>query len=406
MFKKSKQLKHAVFVVMVSCLVFSFYAGLFLTSSRAFRMVQDMSNTFDKAVFYLLASRLGELGDDVGGMAGSLDTAAVEHALQHYRKLTGLVWLQRDDGNGLAIQAAWAHWQAGSLGRPELVRAFVEAGETLQQIHDGLNTAFSLSFLFFGLLFSLTAAGSVAFYANLQRSKLEEKLTRDMFRLNLQAEENTRKAVAMELHDDLAQDIAAARMLCERSYSSYGGDMVSKAVCILGVANSKLHSLSAELRPPELDVLGVGSALKALCRDFEQKTGFELIFEGRENLPRLPEEIELNLYRIMREAVANAIKFADSGKATLNCRLTRQSYGDQSAMVILMLSLHDAGFATKVKLAAANRFYPSVYGLGIKTMQERAATIGARLDIDIKPEGSVVCLMLDLQPYVDQAQIA
>lgn len=400
MSKKNEKLKFGLVLISIFGLVFAFYAGLYLTSSRAFRMVQSLSDTFERTIFFLMAERLGQLGDDIGQLAGSLDIQTVDDALSRYFNLTGLLWVRQPEVSDSNAVGLWSAWLAGKASRTDLVRAFSSVKQQLNRIQDGLNTAFSLAFLLFGLMLSLSIAGSIAFYTTLKRSKLEEKLTREMFHQNLLAEEKTRKAVARELYEGLAQDLAAVRLLFRQGGTAAGTGAVDKALAVLDAVDDKIRDLSAELRPPELGVLGLGLVLKGLCNEIRHKTAYDLRFEGKDHLPRLPEEIELNLYRIMYEAIINATKHADRGKAVLNCRLTRQSSAEQGPIAMLVLNLHDAGFSPDPSVPAAEYQNFRNYGLGMKMMLERAAKIGAALDFSINPDGSEVRLMLDIMPYI------
>lgn len=397
------------FILLLTIAVFSAYAGLFLISSRTYGVLQEIGTAFDSTTQELIARRLDSLGDSLDYHTMAFDQSATDRAIRHFRRLSGLLWFKMAARPSELLAEAWRNWEIADADqqlalhrgmipasflidarRNDLIMALLRAKSVLNGIGDKVHTAFDLIFLFFGLLFSFGTAGSVAFYSVLRQSRLKEQFARDSFRLSLEAEERTRKGVALELHDDLAQDIAAARMLCERTSLAGDAAMAKQAASILIGVNAKMRGLSAELRPPELDASGLGAALRSLCQDMEKKTQYRIGFVGDEAIPRLPGLVELNAYRIVREAVANAFKHANKGGATLTSRLVDGSRGHRT----LILEVRDDGFDQGAH-AARQAEETRGSGLGLRAMSERAESIGARLTISIDSAGSRVELEVD-----------
>lgn len=397
------------FVMLLALAVFSVYAGLFSISTRTYAVLQTIAAAFDSTTHELIARRLDSLGDSLDYHSALFDPHATGKAIRQFQRMSDLLWFKEASRPSEILAEAWRRWEladedqqlavhtrqipAGAsidATRSDLIMALLSAEAVLAKIGDRVRTAYDLMFLLFGLLFSFGTAGSVAFYSWLRQSELKEQFARDSFRLSLEAEERTRKGVAMELHDDLAQDIVAARMLCERVGSADDVTMAKEAAAILVGVNAKMRVLSSELRPPELDASGLGAALRSLCQDLERRTRYRITFVGDESVPRLPELVELNAYRIMREAVANAFKYANKGGAVLTSTLV----GDTSAGMSLVLELSDDGFDV-VDSAAQRVQEPRGSGLGLRAMRERAESIGSQLTISIDPAGSRVVLELD-----------
>ncbi len=178
----------------------------------------------------------------------------------------------------------------------------------------------------------------------------------------------------MELHDDIAQDIAAARMLCERMQNTKtnSSDLAIRAASTLGEVNRKIRTLCTELRPPALEETGLQEAVRILCETESGRLSQSLHFTPAGDIPRLSNQVEANLYRIIREAVVNATKHAMEG------------YNE----------VKDSGFEQGSK--PGNRGY----GFGITTMHERAALIGAGLSVQLDPEGSLVRIKVPLRQPV------
>jgi len=397
------------FVMLLAIAVFSAYAGLFIISSRSYAVLQAIGTAFDSTTQELIARRLDSLGDSLDYHTALFDQSATDKAIRRFQRLSELLWFKEAARPSELLAEAWRRWKLADVDqrlalhrgrisgivvidthRNDLIMALLRANGALARIGDRVHTAYDLIFLFFGLLFSFGTAGSVAFYSGLRQSQLKEQFARDSFRLSLEAEERTRKGVAMELHDDLAQDIAAARMLCERVGFADDVTMAKEAASILVGVNAKMRGLSSELRPPELDASGLGAALRSLCQDMEKKTRYRIGFVGDEALPRLPEFVELNAYRIMREAVANAFKYANRGGATLTSRLINDPWGRKS----IILEVQDDGFDQE-DLAVRRAEETRGSGLGLRAMRERAESIGASLTIFIDSAGSRVALEVD-----------
>ncbi len=117
----------------------------------------------------------------------------------------------------------------------------------------------------------------------------------------LTAQEEERVRIARKLHDELGQTLAAAR------WALSGGDP-GEAERLLGLSVDGVRSLARELRPPLLDELGLGPALKALAERFTASTGIAVEMEGPSG--RCPPDVETAAYRVVQEALENAQRHA------------------------------------------------------------------------------------------------
>jgi signal transduction histidine kinase len=201
----------------------------------------------------------------------------------------------------------------------------------------------------------------------------------------------------MELHDDIAQDIAAARMLCERMNTPRAStpELASRAATTLGDVNQKIRSLCTELRPPALEQTGLQEAIRTLCEAEAERHSRPLRFISGGGIPRLQSQIEANLYRIIREAVVNAMKHARYGSIEVSIRMT----GADSSQASLTIEIQDSGYEqeSRADKQAGSQAGSRGFGFGIAAMQERAALIGAALSVQLDPEGSVVRIMVPLE---------
>lgn len=404
--KLSRGAARIALIVASTGLGFGLYAAVFLASSRASVAQQALSREFDAAAMALVAG----LSDRPAGLTELLgiheDGEANRAEIRRFERLSPLLWYGGGDNPAVRLAAAYEAWrvsvEASGAAAPlppgerdltalELAAAYIKAGELLDRAGSRVRISFDLTFLFLSFLLSLGAAWGVSTLARLRESRLKEALAHETYLRSLRAEEETRKSVAMELHDDLAQDVAAAKMLCERAAASCETALAERAAGILGETNKKIRRLSSELRPPELDALGLGAALQAICDEAARRFDFDLRYEGPHELRLFDEELELGVYRIMREAASNAAKYADRGGGVLRCELS-----DDGGTPILSVSLRDDGWAEgrpgSRAIAAPQADSIRGAGLGLNAMKERAKAIGAELSVDLRREGSAVAL--------------
>lgn len=198
-----------------------------------------------------------------------------------------------------------------------------------------------------------------------------------------QAQEDERKRLARELHDDTVQSLVALkqqshriRRLVTRDPGEPGQteaalaelqDMITKTM-------NDVRRFSHALRPVYLEEAGLAAALEMLAREAKTPEGVQVRFETIGDTRRLPAEIELALYRIAQEALTNAIKHAQARQI-----LVQMDFNDG---VLLRVKDDGAGFVQPERvsdLVAAGHY-------GLMGIQERAQLIGAKLSIRSQPE--------------------
>ena len=189
----------------------------------------------------------------------------------------------------------------------------------------------------------------------------------------LEAQEEERRRIARELHDDISQKLAVLAMeLVNANRKVSGSPEVTKAHLEeirrhCSDIGRDVQSLSHQLHNSKLDYLGLVGALKGFCREFAQQYDVRVAFTD-ENVPReLPRNISLCLFRVTQEALYNAVKY--SGTREFGVRLT--ATGD-----VLQLVVSDAGRGFDLAEAMKNQ------GLGLVSMQERVRLIQGRFNID------------------------
>lgn len=192
-----------------------------------------------------------------------------------------------------------------------------------------------------------------------------------------QVQEEERKRIAFELHDDTAQYLSILKMQLNALINSRDIDnprVIEKLKILEKDADRAFHDVrrfSHELRPSVLEHMGLQTALEQLAEDINklQQIDVEVQAEGME--PDLTEEVKLGLFRIAQEALSNSRKHAQASKVIINLKF-------QPDRLRLEVSDNGSGFDVQ---EARNRAGKRG-SLGLMSMQERATLIGADLNIE------------------------
>jgi two-component system sensor histidine kinase DegS len=220
--------------------------------------------------------------------------------------------------------------------------------------------------------------------ADLDRS---EAMLRHYLRQIIQAQEDERRRLARELHDDTAQAlvILSHRIDALDAYRDrLPAPVIQRLEGLLELADDILRGVrrfSRDLRPPVLDDLGLVPALESLTSDLTRqgiRTEFEVVGHRRS----LSADVELTLFRIAQEALRNVLKHAEASD------------------VWLRVEFEDASVRIEVKDSGRGFRMPDEMGdlanggrLGLLGMQERAELIGADLDVQSEPgNGTIVAV--------------
>lgn len=184
--------------------------------------------------------------------------------------------------------------------------------------------------------------------------------------IHLQDEE--RRIMARELHDDVGQRLSLLVMQLERISRRLPGasperGALSNTLTELDQLTRDVHELSHQLYSSKLRYVGLKPALRELCRQFSTQYATE-VFEKLEDIPDLPANLQFCLYRVAQEALNNVGKHSQARQASVQL-------GTTSDIVVLEITDSGIGFENTVP----------VEGLGIASMRERLRTAGGDLSI-------------------------
>lgn len=220
--------------------------------------------------------------------------------------------------------------------------------------------------------------------------RLEDRLRRQMVRdaklsselqqtaaKVLNAQEEERRTIARELHDEVGQVLTAIRVeldVAQRSIETHGGnaEMLSEAQTITDGAVQTVRNLAQLLHPSALDDLGLPAVIDASLRNLARRHQIHGEFQ-QSNLPaRLPREVELAAYRIVQEGLTNIAKHAQATQC--HVRLTRLT-----DRLLLEVEDNGVGFIDDTDRPIVAR------GLGLVSIRERAVRLGGTFNILSNP---------------------
>jgi PAS domain S-box-containing protein len=192
----------------------------------------------------------------------------------------------------------------------------------------------------------------------------------------LAAQEDERRSISRELHDDVGQSLIALRMGLHRLGGHVDAPLVPVLAQCLGVSRAildRLHELSIDLLPPQLDELGLADALRWLVSRQRDLTGMSIVCRIGTS-ERLAAPVELACYRICQEALSNATRHARAHAIAVEL----DSDADQ-----LIVSVRDDGQGFDEKEARDHGLAGG--NLGLIGMRERAQLAGGRLEMRTGP---------------------
>jgi signal transduction histidine kinase len=225
------------------------------------------------------------------------------------------------------------------------------------------------------LLAVLTAGHTLRLERELERRLAENARARagleELSAKLLHAQENERRTLARELHDEIGQSLSA--ILMDAESADFATNLEEAREHLAAVRNlaektvNQVRDLALLLRPSMLDDFGLVPALNWHAREMSKRTGLDVVLKADEDAADLPDEHKTCIYRVVQEAINNCARH--SRARTVNVEVRRED-------VHVRFTVQDDG----------SGFDPrSVRGLGILGMEERVRRLGGRFEIDSSP---------------------
>ncbi|HIQ06576.1 MAG TPA: GAF domain-containing protein, partial [Anaerolineae bacterium] len=270
-----------------------------------------------------------------------------------------------------------AHHLTSYLGVPLVVQ-----GQTIGILH--ILTTEPRVFADEDIAFFVTLAGQAAIA--MHNARLFQNLVQARNQLQvlstqlLHAQEEERTRIARDLHDDIGQSLTALKLELQMLRADLVEqrpdlqEQTDRCVELAGHALERTRALSGELRPPDLDRLGLAVALRKQVDDLTRRTEATAYLEVQGMEARLPAEIETALYRIAQEALTNVACHANASRVSVRLERTETE-------VTLCVEDDGVGFdADHVLRTASQR-----ERLGLLGMRERARLVGGTLQVASRP---------------------
>ncbi len=234
--------------------------------------------------------------------------------------------------------------------------------------------------------------------AGMRRARRRDELALRHARLRLQAlanrmlemQETERRHIARELHDEIGQSLTAIKLnleaLAQRIGDGAARGLADEIAGVAGEVLDQVRRLSLDLRPPQLDDLGLRAALHWLVKRHARDGDPRVELVAPEDLPRLDAEAETACFRIAQEALTNALRHAGATRVRIALDVDDGRF---------CLDVSDDGRGFDVEAAQARALAGT--SLGLVGMSERAALAGGEIHLTSREgEGTHLCARFPL----------
>lgn len=238
--------------------------------------------------------------------------------------------------------------------------------------------------LVYGIIFLVLLTSGLLLFFHYSRRKIVQKeiekvnlkleYQRQILRATINTQEEERKRIAQDLHDDISSKLnvvsLTANMLLENDDLSL--EQKTSVKHILGVTTNTIESsrkIAHDLLPPILDKFGLKVALEELFDDFIKGSNLQILHDI-ETIPDLSQTKELHLFRIVQELLNNALKHGQATQMSID--LLHKPLGFE-------LSCKDNGTGFSVDALHKKS------GIGLQNIKSRAAILESNLQIDSTP---------------------
>jgi len=331
----------------------------------------------DRVALLNLRESWGQEAAGFGLRASSNPREEFEDAYRRFRARPSVQRMLRDDPRFAEIagkaNAAYARMETATFRADRDALQYAAEFDTMLYLMDlrvdsyakAQAGAYRSIYLFMGAGLLVAIGGFAILEFHLRASSAGAARNRAFSRALIAAQEGERLRLSRELHDAVAQDLAASKLycgLCEGPYAEQAAQLLDRAI-------AEVRGICQNLRPAELDRLGIFEAVSQVCTEMQRENSIDvkLTVEGLEHLD-LEKETEINLFRILQEALTNVRRHAKAR----HVRVVLFGFGDY-----IELTVDDDGCGPRGTLP----------GLGRTGMEERARMIGGRFYFGHGPWG-------------------
>ena len=221
-----------------------------------------------------------------------------------------------------------------------------------------------------------------------ERKKSEQRLAELTARL-LKTQDDERRRIARDLHDDTAQAIGVILLNLARVKKSLNSadqkamDRLNESMALASQSLKEIRTLSYVLHPPLLDQAGLSTALQWYVKGFEERSGVKVKFldEGSGGR-RMPSDVECSLFRVVQECLTNIRRHTNSETAKIRLTTTKER---------VVLQVRDEGTTLNQSHSTAESVDEfEGLGVGIPGMKHRLKQLGGDLQVQSAAKGTIV----------------
>jgi PAS domain S-box-containing protein len=234
--------------------------------------------------------------------------------------------------------------------------------------------------------------GILIFAEEITRRKQADEALSSMSRKLIESQEQERSRIARELHDDINQRLALLAVELDR-FDQSGSTKDLHAILqeskrrVIAIATG-VQALSHQLHSSKLEYLGLAAAVKSFCKEISEMHNVRIDFT-QNGVPRnLPQQVELCLFRVLQEALRNAVKYSGTDHFEVDL------FGRPAD---IRLRVRDFGQGFRVEDAMKSK------GLGLVSMRERVNLVNGEIVIKSKPMAGTEITVHVPVPTADRA---
>jgi signal transduction histidine kinase len=243
-----------------------------------------------------------------------------------------------------------------------------------------------------------------------QRKQVEEELRRTKADLEFQVEQRTsalrqlsarllslqdseRRRIARELHDSLGQYLVGLKLNAHMLRQSPDReDLWSEADKLMEQCMSEVRTLSYLLHPPTMDAAGFASAARWYVEGYGERSGLDVTLDAPTDWGRLPDAIELALFRVLQEALTNVHRHSGASAANVVVRQDAEE---------IALEIKDNGRGIPAEVLSHFRVTGSGTGVGIAGIRERVRELGGKFTLESDSRGTLIRVAVPLSTTHD-----
>lgn len=246
---------------------------------------------------------------------------------------------------------------------------------------------------------ALTQLGIIAVDVTARRNA-EEALRKLSGRL-LGIQDQERRRIARELHDSLGQYLAGLKIAIEMLSNSPAGAnneaLLAECSEILQKSITETRTLSHLLHPPLLDEAGFASAASWFVSGFSQRSGIPVSLDLPPDMPRLSEQVEIALFRVLQESLTNVHRHSRAHSAEIKVETDAEQ---------ISIEVRDHGRGMPEHVLQQIRAESTKLGVGLAGMRERIHELGGVFEVTSDEQGTAVRASVPLSAREDTPEIS